>query len=784
MKRVLGWVQNNRALAQVPLIAWICVLCVQASFGQTSVFTYQGRLLEAGQAANGHYDLKFTLFNAGSNGAVVGVPLTNTAVPVSNGLFSTSLDFGSSAFDGSPRWLELAVRTNATPAPFTVLARRQQITFAPYAAFALNAASSSVAASLNPGVALTGNGAAVTNIVGSNIVEGTLTSRQFDVATWQAVTNPATRTNDVAAIGDARYIGNQAGRGTNPVFVGTLTNTFLTLTNPWNDDFTALMMGPAINRSALWWGNNVFENGASIFWNPYHSADVGNNYYGELQISAPAVAIGIGQDSLPGSGWRFYRRLQLGIGTYHHGWVDLQYDGVGQFGDPAYSNPLRWVINQKGLEVDPAIQGVSLDTVGGLGHTALNFYDTFDTLVKNGTWNYAGSPLRAQLLAGQGWHFLGREIWDRTSAVSSSTSCALNFGSERCVDLSLYSQDISFFTTNSTGSGTNYEKVVFILRSGPFSPLLSWPSGWTVLGAASGATLPPSLAAGQLIELELESIGPGETNKLARAFVGADTTFAFDPAATNFFARAGITNPVHKGAINQLIQSARSHGWWTNCDVIYPFVGGSAASHRENLKSSSYQIAWSGTLVHDANGVTGDAATGYGNTGLNFKTAALAGAAFNTNSAHLFVYCGTAQPTDHGGFLAGYRWVQTISRAGLHRDGSSFEGAGLNDADDIMGALSSSGDFRGPLFVTRTGSNSQALGIREAFGAGVATAAVEAPNSQCVVLARIDQYGAVDHFSNANIRGATIGGGMSQAQWDVFRQDWDAFEALLNRKAP
>ena len=756
----------------------MCLLWAYTSLAQSSLFTYQGRLVQGAQPANGSYDFRFTLFNAVTNGTAIGIPLTNAAVQVSNGVFSTGLDFGAQAFDGSPRWLELAVRTNANATPFMVLSRRQQITLSPYAAFAANAAA------LSPGASLTANGMGVTNIIGTNIVQGTLTSRQFDAATWQAMTNQSTKTNDVVAIGDTRYIANQFGRGTNPVFLGAVTNTFLTFTNPWNDDFTALMLGPAANRSAIWWGNNITENGASIFWNPYHSFDPGYGYYGELQFSAPAMAFGMGQDSLPGVGWRSYRRIQLGIGTYHHGWVDLQYDSTGQFGEPAYSNPLRWVISQQGLEVDPAIQGVSLDTFGGLGHTALNFYDSFDTQVKNGTWNYAGSPLRAQLLAGQGWHFLGREIWDRTNTVSSSAACALNFGSERCVDIGLYAQNISFFTTNSTGSATNYEKVIFILRSGAFSPALSWPAGWTVLGAASGATLPSALASGQLIELELESIGPGETNKLARAFVGADTTFAFDSTATNFFLRAGITNPVHKIAINQLIQSAQTHGWWTNCDAIYPFVGGTAASHRENLKSSSYQISWSGTVVHDAAGVTGDGATGYGNTGFNFKTAATSGAAFNTNSAHLFVYCGATLPTDHGAFLAGYRWVPTISRAGLHRNGSSLEGAGFNDGDDIMGALPVGGDFRGPLFVTRTGQTSQALGARASFDAGVGTVAVEPPNALCVVLARIDQYGAVDHFSNANLRGVTIGGGMTQAQWDVFRQDWDAFEALLSRKTP
>ena len=79
---------------------------------QGTAFTYQGRLNAAGAPANGSYDLAFTLFNVGSGGSAVAGPLTNSAAAVSNGLFTVTLDFGSGVFDGTARWLEIAVRTN------------------------------------------------------------------------------------------------------------------------------------------------------------------------------------------------------------------------------------------------------------------------------------------------------------------------------------------------------------------------------------------------------------------------------------------------------------------------------------------------------------------------------------------------------------------------------------------------------------------------------------------------------------------------------------------------
>ena len=43
-----------------------------ATFAQTSSFTYQGRLTDGGTAANGLYDLQFTLWDGPSSGAQIG----------------------------------------------------------------------------------------------------------------------------------------------------------------------------------------------------------------------------------------------------------------------------------------------------------------------------------------------------------------------------------------------------------------------------------------------------------------------------------------------------------------------------------------------------------------------------------------------------------------------------------------------------------------------------------------------------------------------------------------
>ncbi|MBL8999620.1 MAG: tail fiber domain-containing protein [Phycisphaerae bacterium] len=123
--------------------AWLLLgLCGSAAgqIAQGTAFTYQGVLRETGLPASGEYDLRFRLFNAASGGAQVGSTICRDNVSVTSGLFDVSLDFGSSAFTGSARWLEVSVRAggptgNCGTGPYTTLSGRTALGPAPGAIF-------------------------------------------------------------------------------------------------------------------------------------------------------------------------------------------------------------------------------------------------------------------------------------------------------------------------------------------------------------------------------------------------------------------------------------------------------------------------------------------------------------------------------------------------------------------------------------------------------------------------------------------------------------------------
>jgi hypothetical protein len=108
---------------------------LSTAFAQGTAFSYQAVLNDGGNPATGIYDLRFTIYDAVTNGDAVSGVLTNAATPVSNGLFSVTLDFGEGVFTGLGRWLEVDVRTNGGGA-FAALVPRQTLLPVPYTVMA------------------------------------------------------------------------------------------------------------------------------------------------------------------------------------------------------------------------------------------------------------------------------------------------------------------------------------------------------------------------------------------------------------------------------------------------------------------------------------------------------------------------------------------------------------------------------------------------------------------------------------------------------------------------
>jgi hypothetical protein len=115
------------------LLTTLALVIVASVNAQTTQFTYQGKLTDSGNPANGQYDFQFKLFDTSTvgTGTQLGSTVTVPTVQVAAGIFTVQLDFGVSVFPGAARFLEIAVKQTSGPT-FTTLGPRQPVTSNPY----------------------------------------------------------------------------------------------------------------------------------------------------------------------------------------------------------------------------------------------------------------------------------------------------------------------------------------------------------------------------------------------------------------------------------------------------------------------------------------------------------------------------------------------------------------------------------------------------------------------------------------------------------------------------
>lgn len=242
---------------------------------------------------------------------------------------------------------------------------------------------------------------------------------------------------------------------------------------------------------------------------------------------------------------------------------------------------------------------------------------------------------------------------------------------------------------------------------------------------------------------------------------------AIDPVA-DFIARAGITEQTEIDAVQALYDAAVANGWWDKCDLIYPFVGGTAQAHAQNLKSSNFTITWNGTVTHDSNGITGDGVTGYGDTGYIPSSSGQV----TLDSVHLSrwrrsigansrVYCGSS---DAGGTIA-------LLKGGI---GTTISGsANSPTANSVSSAV---------LGLSATARNDAADQhfYHDGVDTSTAIASTSIPTMAMLILCQ-NATGVPSSFTAANISSVTLGSGLTFAEYQLMAADWAAFQTALGR---
>ncbi|MGA9349147.1 MAG: hypothetical protein WBW48_10125 [Anaerolineae bacterium] len=293
----------------------------------STTFTYQGQLRQGGSPVNGTCDFQFSLWDAASGGAQIGTTQTATSVTVSNGLFTVQLDFGSAAFTGDARWLEIAVRCPAGSGSYTTLTPRQPLTAAPYALYAKGAPWSGLTGipagfadgvdndttyTAGTGLTLTGNQFSVNTTVIQARVSGTCASGNAirvinadGTVTCEPVAGGA---GDITAVyaGTGLTGGGTSGEVTLAVsFAGT--GSADTVAHSDHDHFAQSWVGETPGGGSGLLVNNTSTTGGDGIWSGTASGLTGANFYAGVHgVSSASVdgygVVGVTQSSSGGAG--------------------------------------------------------------------------------------------------------------------------------------------------------------------------------------------------------------------------------------------------------------------------------------------------------------------------------------------------------------------------------------------------------------------------------------------------------------------------------------------------
>ena len=250
-----------------------------------------------------------------------------------------------------------------------------------------------------------------------------------------------------------------------------------------------------------------------------------------------------------------------------------------------------------------------------------------------------------------------------------------------------------------------------------------------------------------------------------------------DADANAFLTAAGITDPTITSAICTLVTTMKADGTWAKCSAIYPMVGGTATTHKFNLKNpldtnAAFRLTFTGGWVHSSLGALPNGTNSFANTFYNSSVSGL------QNSSHISYYsrtnsnlaeseAGASNNTTNGVVLLIRNTNFTYYRV------NSGIGAGYISAADT--------DSRAFYLGNRTASN-VINGWRNAVKIANGTVASTALFNGNYYLGALNLSGATSLFSRKQCAFATIGTGLTDAEAAALYTSIQAFQTTLSRQ--
>jgi hypothetical protein len=345
------------------------------------------------------------------------------------------------------------------------------------------------------------------------------------------------------------------------------------------------------------------------------------------------------------------------------------------------------------------------------------------------------------------------------------------------------------YTAIAKKEGTYYK--LYLYRNGVLDNSLNttlttvnmtlWPNFNTNIGRNSannggyGEYLDGNIYVGRVYNRALS------TTEITQNFDATKTRFGYSTLDTDvqaFVTAASIVDATQQNAVNTLVTSLKSAGIWTKMKALYPFVGGSATSHKFNLKDprdldAAYRLVFNGGWVHSSNGALPNGTTGWATTYFNPVTQLT-----TQSSNHLATYLRTNinESTVDMGSFAGHIGLGYDIESRYSNVLYSFNGI-QNDYVSFANT-----DSRGLFINTRTGNNVHKILINGVVRGTNTNNFLGFPNTNIALATRYNvSTGLPQTYSSKEQAFASIGDGLSDAEALAFYNAVQTYQTTLGR---
>ena len=258
---------------------------------------------------------------------------------------------------------------------------------------------------------------------------------------------------------------------------------------------------------------------------------------------------------------------------------------------------------------------------------------------------------------------------------------------------------------------------------------------------------------------------------------------AYDPDAQAFFTASGLTGATNLTAINNLVVALKGFGIWTKMKAIYPFIGGTAALHKWNLKNpldtnAAFRLVFSGGWTHLSTGALPNGTNGWANTFLSPSTS------LTNNNTHISYYSRTNTLGPNKGLIGCSTGGTSIPLFTIYgRNGSNVV---LMDSYNYITNRNQGGEPTGQSFLlnTRT-SNASFKSFRNS------TLVATSPNANTdnvtginfpISIGGLNLNGTVSQFSDFQCAFSSIGDGLTDTEAANFYTAVQAYNTTLARQ--